>query len=133
MASSMSPVDGQNMLAGFEHDLRSAPQYGELRNDPQLAPKVYKLLQSGEYISFVIRTDAATTPEAKFMVDTRAARAPDEWWGAHTNGVVDMHNTTIIFMGRAGTFTAMHADWADAQNIAFAVEAKVRLAGYLLQ
>ena len=67
------------------------------------------------------------------MVDTRAARAPDEWWGAHTDGVVNMHNTTMIFMGRAGNFTGMYAGRANAQNIACAVEAKVRLAGHLLQ
>ncbi|KAL0018416.1 hypothetical protein WJX79_010142 [Trebouxia sp. C0005] len=76
------------------------------------------------YIAFTIRSDAATTPEAKFMVDTRAASAPNEWWGVHTDAVVDVHNTTMIFMGQAKNFTGMHGDWADAVNIAFAVQAK---------
>ena len=92
------------MLAGFEHDLMSAPEYNNLVKGSQhdcCAPKVHKLLNDGEYIAFTIRSDAATTPEAQFMVETGANRAPNEWWGAHTDAVVDKHNTTMIFMGPA--------------------------------
>ncbi|DBA75688.1 TPA: hypothetical protein ACH3X2_009052, partial [Trebouxia sp. C0005] len=123
----MSPIDCQKMLEGFEHDLSSAPEYKDLVKSSQhdrYAPLVHKLFCDGEYIAFTIRSDAATTPEAKFMVDTRAASAPNEWWGVHTDAVVDVHNTTMIFMGQAKNFTGMHGDWADAVNIAFAVQAK---------
>ena len=123
----MPPINCDKMLAGFEHDLSKAPEYKDLIRGQreEYSSTVSKLMHKGEYVAFTIRTDAATTAEAQFMVDTRASRAANEWWGPHTDAIVDKHNTTMIFMGKAGNFTGMHADWADAQDIAFAVQATV--------
>ncbi len=70
--------------------------------------------------SSAFRMDSASTQSAQHMVDIRQARVGGEWWGEHTHQLVDLHKTTMIFMGKEGLSTAAHADWADAQNIVFA-------------
>ena len=43
-----------------------------------------------------------------------------EWW-QHVEGFQDLHRTTLILVGKAGTATPGPADWAEAHNVAFAV------------
>ena len=122
----MDPIVCQDLLSGFEHDLSTAPDILELLHGTKpacFATAVCRLFQRGAYISFTIRTDAATTAAAKRMVDIRQQAAPFEWWGRHTDGVLDHHNTTMFFMGKKDNFTPPHADWADAYNVAFAISA----------
>ncbi|DBA96413.1 TPA: putative JmjC domain-containing histone demethylation protein 2C [Trebouxia sp. C0004] len=88
-----------------------------------IAEAVFKSYKRAEYVRFTIRMDSATTPTAASIVETRQARVPSEWWGPHTDQLVDLHNTTMIFMAKKTCFTAPHADWADAYNIAFAIDA----------
>jgi len=133
--SEIPPLSCLDLLRGFEHDLRTAPDVLELlkgKEPKDIAAAVQQLFQNGQYVSFTILMDAATTALAAFIIDTRKAETPKEWWGPHTDQVVDLHNTTIIFLGKHAKYTAPHGDWADAHNIAFAVAAlKVCMAVHL--
>ena len=114
------------LLQGFEHDLRKSADVQESLDGKQpkdIAKAVYKLYKQAEYVRFTIRMDAATTPAATTMVAMRQSRVPLEWWGPHTAQLVDLHNTTMMFLAKSTCFTPPHADWADAHNIAFAIAA----------
>lgn len=124
-------INALDLLKGFEHDLRQSSDVTELLDGKQpkdIAEAVLKLYRRGEYVKFTFRMDSATTPSATFMVTTREERVPCEWWGPHTDKLVDLHTTTMTFMAQEPCFTAPHGDWADAYNIAFAMNhIKVRI------
>ena len=69
--------------------------------------------------------DSASTEQAQQLLSSRQQTAKSEWWGEHTAGFVDMHRMTLCLVGRAGTRTAPHVDWADAKNVAVAVGQRV--------
>ena len=89
-------------------------------NDPRQAAlaALHQLLQI-EHDSLALDTDGQS------CLLLRLKTAHSEWWGEHTAGFIDMHRTTLCLIGRAGTKTAPHADWADARNFAVAIGQKV--------
>ena len=72
---------------------------------------------SFSYIAFDVRTDTASTEQAKQLISLRQQTAYSEWWGEHTAGFLDMRRTPLCMNGTAGTKTAPHADWAAPETL----------------
>lgn len=84
---------------------------------------VRKLFRNHNYIEFTARLDLPVTmktEDAHVLLNVRTAFLKGEWW-QHMEGFQDLHRTTLILVGKAGTATPGHADWAEAHNVAFAV------------
>ena len=130
--SHQPPMSFNAVLSGFRSDLcawaesEEAGLSAEQRQPEKIVPAVQRIL-SNSYLAFTVRMDSASTEQARQLVSLRQQTAKSEWWGEHTAGFVDMHRTTLCLMGRAGTRTAPHVDWADAKNFAIAVGQKVCL------
>ncbi len=92
---------------------------------PEKIVAIVRQMLSSSYLAFTVRIDTASTEQAKQLILLRLKTAHSEWWGEHTAGFIDMHRTTLCLIGRAGTKTAPHADWADARNFAVAIGQKV--------
>ncbi len=126
----LPPMSFKTVLTGFTSDLctwaesKEAGLSVEQRKPEKIVAAVRQMLSSS-YIAFTVRMDTASTEQAKQLISLRQQTAHSEWWGEHTAGFIDMHRTTLCMIGRAGTKTAPHADWADARNFAIAVGQKV--------
>lgn len=126
----LTPMSFKAVLSGFTSELctwagsREAGFSVEQRKPEKIVVAVQQMLSSS-YIAFTVRMDTASTGQAKQLISLRQQTAHSEWWGEHTAGFIDMHRTTLSMIGRAGTKTAPHADWADARNFAIAIGQKV--------
>ncbi len=126
----LPPMSFQAVLSGFTCDLctwaesKDAGLSVEQRKPEKIVATVRQMLSSS-YLAFTVRMDTASTEQAKQLISLRLQTAHSEWWGEHTAGFIDMHRTTLCLIGRAGTKTAPHADWADARNFAVAIGQKV--------
>ena len=126
----LPPMSFKTVLSGFTSDLctwAESKQAGlsvEQRKPAKIVAAVLQMLSSS-YIAFTVRMDTASTEEAKQLIWLRQHTTHSEWWGEHTAGFIDMHRMTLCLIGRAGTKTAPHADWADARNFAIAIGQKV--------
>ena len=128
--SHQPPVSFKAVLIGFTSDLCSWAESEEAglsieQRRPEKIVAAAQQLLSCSYVAFTVRMDSASTEQASKLISVRKHAAKSEWWGEHTAGLVDRHRTTLCLMGRAGTKTAPHVDWADAKNFAVAVAQKV--------
>ena len=126
----LPPMSFKTVLSGFTSVLctwaesKEAGFSVEQGKSEKIVAAVQQMLSSS-YIAFTVRMDTASTEQAKQLILLRQQIARSEWWGEHTAGFIDMHRTTLCMIGRAGTKTAPHADWADARNFAIAIGQKV--------
>ena len=126
----LPPLSFKAVLSGFTSDLNTwaESKFAGLSVEPRKPEIIVAAVQqmlSFLYLAFIVRMDTASTEQAKQLISLRQQTAQSEWWGEHTAGFMDMHKTTLCLIGRAGTKTAPHADWAHARNFAIAIGKKV--------